>query len=53
MTRALVLRKETLSELTDDQLGGVVGAAITQICITNPCITPVSGLQCLSARLCG
>ena len=54
MARRLVLRKETLTVLNDAQLGDVAGAA-SALCvyvITDACITPVSGLQCLSARLC-
>ena len=39
--RRLALRKETLSALTDDQLGAVVAGANTQICgLTVSCITP-------------
>jgi hypothetical protein len=53
--RRLTLRKETLSALTDDQLGAVVAGANTQICaLTNPCITPApyTGLKCLLTEGC-
>lgn len=46
--RKLVLRKESLVELTTDEMSKIVGGAETRICIiTDPCITPpVSGLRC-------
>lgn len=46
--RKLNLRKETLAELSSDELSAVVGAEATQICLTDPCITrPVTGTWCL------
>jgi hypothetical protein len=45
--RKLTLRKEVLAELSSDELSAVVGAAQTQVCVTDPCITaPVSQLRC-------
>lgn len=45
--RKLTLRKEVLSELSSAELAAVVGGAQTQICLTDPCITPpVSQLRC-------
>lgn len=50
--RKLALRKESLSELTTDELAVVVGAAATRICITDPCITPGSFTDCLPTANC-
>jgi hypothetical protein len=46
--RKLTLSREVLTELNSDELGQIVGAQATAIClITNPCITrPVTGLTC-------
>lgn len=55
--RKLTLRKEVLAELTSDELAGVVAAAGTQLCPTDPCITqPISYLKCtfsLGPAVCG
>ena len=46
--RKLTLRKESLTEMTADELTDVVGAAATRICLTDPCVTrPVTGIWCL------
>jgi bacteriocin-like protein len=48
--RKLTLRKEVLTELTNDELSSIVGGAPASIviCLTDPCITtPVTGLRCL------
>lgn len=53
--RKLTLRKDTLAALSPAELGGVVAAAATAICVTDPCITrPVTGIWCLfdDSRLC-
>ena len=50
--RKLTLRKESLAELTTDELAGVVGAAETKICVTHRCITPGSLTQCLPTHDC-
>ena len=45
--RKLILRKESLAELTTDELTDVVGGASGELCPTNPCITPPpSQLKC-------
>ena len=52
--RKLTLRKEELIELTTDEMTDVVGGGgtlkeclVTQVCVTDPCITPpVTGLRC-------
>ena len=55
--RKLNLRKEVLTDLTADELSGVMGGVNTDICLTDPCITPPpSQLRCtfsLSPELCG
>ena len=55
--RKLTLRKEVLVELTTDELTAVVGGVRTQICPTDPCITPPpSQLNCtfsLADEVCG
>lgn len=47
--RKLTLRKETLTELSSDELTAVVGGTPdTWVCVTDPCITrPVTGIWCL------
>ena len=46
--RKLSLRKESLTELSTDELTAVVGGDATAICLTDPCITrPVTGIWCL------
>lgn len=53
--RKLTLRKDTLAELSSAELGDVVAAAGSQVCVTDPCITrPVTGIWCLfdDTRLC-
>ena len=38
MTRKLTLRRESLTELTDTELGSVVGGQVTLICVpTHQC----------------
>jgi hypothetical protein len=45
--RKLTLSREVLTELNSDELGQVVGAQATLVCVTDPCITPpVTGLTC-------
>ncbi|HWL37781.1 MAG TPA: class I lanthipeptide [Frankiaceae bacterium] len=55
--RKLSLRKESLAELSTDELAVVVGGAETKVCVTDPCITPpVSQLKCsfsIAAEVCG
>ncbi|HVF03438.1 MAG TPA: class I lanthipeptide [Frankiaceae bacterium] len=51
--RKLSLRKESLTELTTDELAVVVGAAETKICVTHRCITPASLTECLPTNGCG
>lgn len=55
--RTLSLKKEVLAELSTVELTAVVGGARTQICATDPCITPpISQLRCsfsLSPEVCG
>jgi len=43
MARSLHLRKEVLASLSDSQLADVVGAGLTDPCITRP----VTGIWCL------
>ena len=43
MARRLSLRSEVLASLSDDQLADVVGAGLTDPCITRP----VTGIWCL------
>jgi len=55
--RKLSLRKEALTELGTDELAGVAGAG-TQVCVTDPCITPPppSRIDCtfsLGPAVCG
>lgn len=54
--RKLSLRKEALAELTADELTAVVGGAKTEICLSDPCITPPpTRLDCtfsLAAEVC-
>ncbi|HEX8001429.1 MAG TPA: hypothetical protein VF519_01900 [Mycobacteriales bacterium] len=52
MTRSLVLRKETLSTLTSDELAGVNGADVqaTPLCVTGAALCRLSD-QAIS--LCG
>ena len=47
--RKLALRKESLTELSTDELSAVVGGDDPSIvCLTDPCITrPVTGIWCL------
>lgn len=46
--RKLTLRKESLAELSSDELTLVVGGDATAICLTDPCVTrPVTGIWCL------
>jgi hypothetical protein len=48
--RKLVLSKEVLTELSTAELVGVVGGQQTQLCATDPCITPpVSQLRCTTS----
>lgn len=56
--RKLTLSKEVLTELSSDELTVVVGGTIkSQVCLTDPCITPpVSQLRCsytLAPEVCG
>lgn len=51
--RKLTLKKEVLVQLTSGELGSVVGAAATRLCVTQPCITPYSALECLPTNGCG
>ncbi len=55
--RKLTLRKEVLTELSAEELTAVVGGARTQLCATDPCITPPpSQLRCsfsLAEEVCG
>ena len=51
--RKLTLRKDTLAELASDELARVAGAAATEICLTDPCVTrPVTGIWCLTRDWC-
>ena len=56
--RKLSLRKESLAELSTDELAVVVGGAQTRVCVvTDPCITPPpSQLNCsfsIAVEVCG
>lgn len=56
--RKLSLSKEILTELSTDELTVVVGGTVkSQVCLTDPCITPpVSQLRCsysLAPEVCG
>lgn len=56
--RTLTLSKEVLTELSTSELNAVVGGTVkTQLCPTDPCITPpISQLRCtfsLSPDVCG
>ena len=51
MRRTLTLGKETLSELTADELGSVAGGALTPGCPNLPTQFCASGLACISAAL--
>jgi hypothetical protein len=50
--RKLTLRKDTLTELSTDELTVVVGGqASIVICLTDPCITPPqTGIWCLTRQ---
>lgn len=49
--RKLTLRKESLAELSTDELAVVVGGAKTQVCVTDPCITPPPPTRQLACTL--
>lgn len=50
--RKLTLRKDTLAELSADELSAVAGGA-SALCFTDPCITrPVTGIWCLTRDWC-
>jgi hypothetical protein len=47
--RTLTLRKDTLAELSADELSAVAAAAGSVPCLTDPRITrPVTGIWCLT-----
>jgi hypothetical protein len=49
--RKLTLRKESLAELSTDELAVVVGGAETKVCVTDPCITPPPPTRQLACTL--
>lgn len=52
MTRSLRLRREALSELTTDDLQGVVGGASGLTCPVKECVGDLSLLTCYGSYNC-
>ena len=52
--RRLTLKRETVAELTNDELGGVVGAAVTDVCTSEKvCVKLPTWDACFTTHGCG